>query len=124
MRNPYVDLKEIISQLETVNRDFKSQQQLVYALITDITSLHQEYRLAKNYEVSDRLRKLLNDRNIRIVEGTLKFGGYENIPENMKGRMANDVWEYGTKPNSFKTGQSVTRSGRVRLDDASIQRET
>ena len=86
------DCEEIERLLVSVRRQSLEQQILFFDAINSIVLLHQEYRLAKNYEISDKIRDILKNNGITIVEGTKKFGGYENIPEHMKNMTVDDFW--------------------------------
>ena len=88
------DTKDIQCALDRLKRKAEAQQQLYFSIVTGAVKLHQEYRLAKNYEVSDKLRALLNASGIKIVQGTKQYGGYENIPESLRGNSADDSWGF------------------------------
>lgn len=63
----------------------------LHKLISATVKAHQEYRLAKDYAVSDMLREILNEAGIEIVQGTAGYK-YEDIPPALKGRPVQDTW--------------------------------
>ena len=87
------DLKQINKDLDFITNQVIEFNKLFYSIINEIVRMHQEYRLAKNYEVSDRLRNILSSNGIRIIQGTKQFGGYENIPEHLRNETYDDRWE-------------------------------
>lgn len=60
---------EVIKDLNRLQLDIKTQQNSYNQLISKIVSLHQEYRITKQYEISDQLRNLLYDVGVVIVQG-------------------------------------------------------
>lgn len=86
------DTKEIISDLERLQKKAEHQQRVYFNLINNMVRLHQKYRIAKNYEISDEIRAALNSVGVTIIQGTAQYGGYENIPPNMRNRQGDDTW--------------------------------
>jgi cysteinyl-tRNA synthetase len=86
------DTKDIQSAFDQLKRKAETQQHLYFSVITGVVKLHQEYRIAKNYEVSDKLRDLLHANGIKIVQGTKQYGSYENIPKNLINNTVDDRW--------------------------------
>jgi hypothetical protein len=87
------DIKDIQSAFDGLKNKAEKQQRLYFNVISSVARLHQEYRIAKNYEISDQLRKLLNDNGIKIIQGTKQYGTYDNIPLNMRSNTVDDRWE-------------------------------
>lgn len=86
-----LDLADIENDVKSL-KDKAHKQQIIYShLITGMVALHQKYRLAKNYEISDELRNLLMSINVKIIQGT---AGYEfkDIPASLKNHQFNDTW--------------------------------
>ena len=88
------DNDDIIAALQRTSNKAKAQQRIYFEIIKQCVAMHQKYRSAKNYEVSDELRGILNSVGVRIVQGTAQFGSYENIPENMRNTLWDDTWEF------------------------------
>jgi len=86
------DVNDIQLSLDNLKNKAKEQQKLYFSIITGVVSLHQEYRIAKNYEVSDKLRELLNNNGINIIQGTKQYGSFENIPKSLLNNTVNDRW--------------------------------
>lgn len=87
------DCKDIQSHINRLKMKAEKQQSFYYGVISGVVRLHQEYRISKNYEISDALRKVLNDNGIKVIQGTKQFGSYENIPSNMRNNTVDDRWE-------------------------------
>jgi len=87
------DTKDIQSLFDSLKRKSEEQQQLYFSVISAVVNLHQEYRIAKKYEISDKLREILNSNGIRIIQGTKQYGSYENIPVNLRNNTVDDKWE-------------------------------
>lgn len=85
-----LDIMEL--SLKTLRRLEKEQSKENYILIGELVKLHQFYRLNKEYKISDQLRDIANRAGIKIIEGTAKYGTYDNIPENMRNNTWNDTW--------------------------------
>lgn len=62
-------------------------------LVRNLVALHQKYRLAKNYEVSDALRSVLKQAGVEVVQGTAGYA-YAEIPKALQGRQVDDTWRY------------------------------
>lgn len=86
------DLKEIQKSLVAMEAKTKEQQAIYFNLINGMVQLAQKYRIEKNFEVSDAIRDLLAGVGVKVTQGTAQYGGYENIPENMRGRQGDDTW--------------------------------
>lgn len=86
-----VDLTEISRMCVLMANKAMEQQKIYFDIINGVVSLHQQYRLANQYVISDELRRLANSVGIQIIQGTAGYK-YEDIPEALKGRQINDVW--------------------------------
>lgn len=87
------DVSEIVNGLNSLQKKAKEQQLQYHQLLQGIVGLHQKHRIAKNYAVSDELRELLNSVGVKIVQGTAQYGGYENIPENLRNMPGDDYYQ-------------------------------
>lgn len=87
------DTKDIQMLFDRLKGKSAEQQHLYFNVISAVVKLHQEYRINKQYDVSDKLRDLLNENGIRIIQGTKQYYGYENIPANMRNNTVDDRWE-------------------------------
>jgi cysteinyl-tRNA synthetase len=67
------------------------QQRVYFSLIDGMVKLNQQYRVAKNYVVSDALRKLLEDVGVKVQQGTAGYE-YDDIPKSLRGRPVQDTW--------------------------------
>lgn len=104
------DVNEISSSLKRLQTKATEQQMIYRHLISGMVAMHQHYRLAKNYEVSDAIRDQLNVVGVKIIQGTAQFGGFENIPEHLRNDTVNDRYEFDAKlMKSFI--KKVTESG-------------
>ena len=96
-------LSDITTDINSLQRDVKIQQSIYFHLINIIVSLHQEHRLKKNFEVSDIMRKLVNDIGVIIVQGTLGMNYEEIVKKNMQNVLSQDTWHFDdTKLNKLK----------------------
>jgi cysteinyl-tRNA synthetase len=84
-------LKEIRDIAERLEAEARRKQKAHFDIVCALVKLQQEYRLAKNYSVSDSIRGILNDAGINIIQGTAGYQ-YEQIPPTLKGRQVNDTW--------------------------------
>lgn len=84
---------EIIRSIQRVSEQAKKQQMIYSTLIKEMVRLHQKYRLAKNYAVSDEIRDSLNSVGVKIIQGTDGYK-YEEIPKALKGRQVQDTWVF------------------------------
>lgn len=82
------EMERAISKLK---EDAIRMQQRSNLLISALVSAHQEYRLARNFEMSDRLRALLADVGVKIIQGTAGYD-FDKIPAALQGRQVNDTW--------------------------------
>ncbi|UOF79379.1 cysteinyL-tRNA synthetasE [Caudoviricetes sp.] len=81
-----------IEKLVILTKSEAHKKQLAYfKVINGLVSLHQKYRILKNYEVSDELRSLLNSIGIKVIQGTAGYS-YEDIPKSLIGRTYDDQW--------------------------------
>ncbi len=71
--------------------DAGSQESTFCALVNGIVRLNQQYRVAKNYEVSDKLRALLDSVGVKVKQGTDGYA-YDAIPTHLIGRPIGDSW--------------------------------
>jgi cysteinyl-tRNA synthetase len=86
------DTNDIQLAFQNLRRKAEKQQKIYFNVISGVVRLHQEYRIAKNYEISDRLRNILNENGINIIQGTAQYDGYEKIPSNLRSNIADDQW--------------------------------
>lgn len=88
------DLDRVIHDVTSLKHKVKTRQRIANELIEFLVKLSQEHRINKNYEVSDRIRGVLNGVGVEIVYGTKQYGGYDKIPDNMKNRQIDDIWKW------------------------------
>ncbi len=86
------DLKVLESQAASMREKVGEQQNVYFKLINGMVGLHQKYRAEKNYALSDEIRSLLLSVNVKIIQGTSQYSGYDKIPDSLKGREFNDTW--------------------------------
>lgn len=80
-----------------------AQQHAFFTLVDGMVRLHQQHRLAKNYEASDALRALLNAAGVQIVQGTGGYA-YDKIPPALRGRPIGDSWIFDpSRPDAGTT---------------------
>lgn len=91
------DVNEISSSLKRLQTKATEQQMIYHHLISGMVAIHQRYRLAKNYEVSDAIRDQLNAVGVKIIQGTAQYGGFENIPEHLRNEMVDDQYVFDVK---------------------------
>jgi len=84
--------KELNEELGKLSKEAETQQFIYFNLIKSMVQMHQKYRIAKNYTISDEIRTLLNNVGIKIIQGTDGYK-YEDIPKSLKGRRVQDTWE-------------------------------
>lgn len=87
------DCKDIQAHFDHLKRKAEKKQRLYFGVISAVVRLHQECRINKNYEISDAIRKVLNENGIKIIQGTKQFGSYENIPAKLRNNTSDDRWE-------------------------------
>lgn len=85
------ELNEIATHLHRVEQKIKTGNANLFFLIDNLVKMHQKERLEKNYSVSDKLRELLSDAGVTIIQGTAGYD-YENIPPALVGRQVDDTW--------------------------------
>lgn len=68
---------EIERQTARLKEADKWRRYLFFTLLKQMLQMHQEQRLAKNYEFSDRIRKMFNDLGMDIVQGVAPGKSYE-----------------------------------------------
>ena len=85
------DLTSIINDLTTLRDEISKEKNENFKLINAIVSMHQFYRVNKIYEISDKLRDVLNELGIKIIQGAAGYE-YDKIPNQLKGRQVNDIW--------------------------------
>lgn len=84
-------LEELGWKVEALKKAVNEQSARLNTLIAATVKAHQEYRLAKDYAVSDMLSEILNEAGIEVVHGTAGYK-YEDIPPALKGRPVHDTW--------------------------------
>lgn len=85
-------LRKILNDLETIHSHIRDKEKEYNELVNLVVGLHTTYRLDEQYSISDKVREVLNQSGIRIIQGTIGHS-YEDIPEKLKGRQYNDTWE-------------------------------
>jgi cysteinyl-tRNA synthetase len=85
------DLNFIINELINMRDEISKAKNENFKLINAVVSMHQFYRVNKIYEISDKLREMLNELGIKIIQGTAGYE-YDKIPNQLKGRQVNDIW--------------------------------
>ena len=85
------DLSEIKKQCESMTQKAIEQQRIYFNLINAMVEMQQNYRIVKNYEISDHIRDILKDCGVKIIQGTSGYQ-YDEIPSNLKGKQYNDTW--------------------------------
>lgn len=83
---------ELLSSVKDFIELYRKKKKDFFLLVNQLVTMQQEHRLNKNYEVSDKIRNILLEINIEIIYGTKQFGGYENIPKNLRNRQLDDMW--------------------------------
>jgi len=91
------DTNEILDSLKRLQTKASEQQMVYHHLINGMVAMHQQSRLAQNYEISDAIRSQLNAVGVKIIQGTAQFGSYENIPEHLRNDTVNDRYEIDPK---------------------------
>lgn len=89
-------VSDIEHQLQYLRQDAKSQQTIYFTLIQGMVELQQKYRVAKQYEHSDKIRALLNSIGIVIVQGTDGMS-WDEIERKFKGKPqppVGDTWNF------------------------------
>lgn len=86
------DAKEIKTRLNELCVKTNTQQKRYFSVIDGMVKLHQKHRLAKNYQVSDEIRQVLNDCGIKIIQGTAQYKSYADIPDHLKNMTGDDQW--------------------------------
>lgn len=74
-----------------VNLDARRQHRRYCTLVSAIVALAEQYRVSKNYAVSDQLRAALLDVGITVTQGTAGYT-YDTIPAALRGRPVHDTW--------------------------------
>ena len=85
------DLKELKQACVAMENATREQQKVYFGVIEGVVKLHQKYRLAKNFMMSDELRGVLSSVGVEIVQGTAAYG-HDKIPPSMRGRQIDDTW--------------------------------
>lgn len=92
-RNIGFELGQIAVTLSGLANELTVGQRTHYLhLVQGIFALTVEARKAKNYELSDRLRDILKQGNVQIIQGTGEFARFEDIPKHLIGRPVADTW--------------------------------
>lgn len=86
------DLNEVKKLCERMEQEARRKETVNFELINGIVRLQQEYRVAKNYVISDALRALLKSVGVVITQGTAGYE-YDEIPSSLKGRPVGDTWD-------------------------------
>ena len=92
-KNVGFELGQISVQLSQLSNELNvGQRQNYLNLIQGIFALAIEARKAKNYELSDRLRDILEQGNIEIIQGAGTYARFEDIPTQLIEVPACDTW--------------------------------
>jgi len=94
--NIVYDSEVLLKGFNNLHKNIKAERKEYYMLINLIVGLHTTYRLAKDYATSDKIREVLNQSGIKIIQGTVGYT-YEDIPEKLKGRQYQDTWYFTKK---------------------------
>lgn len=87
-----VDIGNAIDYLALVQKSAVKEHNRIFILADELTKLHQKYRLAKRFDLSDEIRDILKKANIKIIQGTAGYK-YEDIPKAMINHTIDDTWE-------------------------------
>ena len=71
---------------------------MYWTLLNEVLAIHQEQRLAKNYVVSDRIRKVFNNLGMDIIQGHGPNAKYEDLtPEQRRHPYRQDTFVVNEK---------------------------
>lgn len=87
------DIEELQGRLKDIKSDAIHQQEVLVSLINKVVKLHQDFRVVKNFSVSDALRDALNSVGVVITQGTAGYA-YDDIPSSLKGHPVGDTWDF------------------------------
>lgn len=92
-KNVGFELGQISVQLSRLAHELNVGQRAHYLnLVWGIFALATEARKAKDYELSDRLRDILKQGNVEIIQGAGAYARFEDIPKHLIGVPACDTW--------------------------------
>jgi cysteinyl-tRNA synthetase len=96
MTNIRIILDDTERNLSIIKQKTITTEQLNHCLIKYLVEQHESYRIAKNYQESDKIRSFLLSHKIKIIQGTsgMTFDEVKKKYKDMPYPMNSDTWEF------------------------------
>jgi hypothetical protein len=109
------DLDDLTRSVRAMQEKSAMQQRMFFRLVDGLVRINQEFRVAKRYDVSDRLRALLAEAGVDVIQGT---GGmsWDDIKRKYHDKgipqpMGNDTFRLKSIANGFAEADNWRRTG-------------
>lgn len=81
-------------QSEALAAEAEVERRNHHRLINGLVRMSQYARIDQNYALSDEIRALLKDSGVQVMQGTVGYHRFQDIPKELIGRPLVDTWKF------------------------------
>lgn len=81
-------------QSEAIAAESEIERRNHHRLVNGLVRMAQKARIDQNYALSDEIRALLKDSGIQVLQGTVGYHRFQDIPKELIGRPIIDTWRF------------------------------